>query len=177
MLCDCLLCTHSFLVLAQLTGEAAKTALLAWAASSLREQERRFIKLKQAFSDAELDTSVLRSYTLSDRLAGVHSMAAATQRGLQSGLLFFLRGPTGMPHRYAYEKQAMKLWRNTAIHILVEKGACAGDIAFCAPSYLRFRLRCSSQHEARRGDARRARCGAGALADEGCAPLCAGDEG
>jgi hypothetical protein len=65
-----------------LTGVAAKTALMAWAASSLRAQERRFIKLKQAFDEAELDTSDLRSYVLSDSLDGVRTMGAATQRGL-----------------------------------------------------------------------------------------------
>ena len=101
-----------------LTGVAAKTALMAWAASSLRAQERRFIKLKQAFDEAELDTSDLRSYVLSDSLDGVRTMGGAMQRGFKTGLLFFLRGP-----KEAYERRHLTAWRNDAIQTLLQKGA------------------------------------------------------
>ena len=102
----------------QVTGEAAKAALMAWASSSLRAQERRFFKLKQAFDEAELNTSELRSYNLSETLDGVHSMAVATQRGLKTGLLFFLRGPKDALHR-----RHLTGWRDSAIQTLVQKGA------------------------------------------------------
>ena len=101
-----------------LAGEAAKTALMAWASSSLRAQERRFIKLKQAFDEAELDTSELRSYKLSESLEGVHSITVATHRGLKTGLLFFLRGP-----KDAYHRRHLSGWRDSAIQTLVQKGA------------------------------------------------------
>ena len=110
----------------QLAGEAAKTALMAWAASSLRAQERRFLKLKQAFDEAELDTSELRSYKLSDTLEGVHSITVATQRGLKTGLLLFLRGP-----KDAYHRHHLSDWRDSAIQTLVQKGAgCTLACAF-----------------------------------------------
>ena len=116
---------HAALAGGLLTGEAAKKALMEWASSSLRAQERRFIKLEQAFDEAELDTSNLRSYVLSDPLDTVHSIKAATQRGFNTGLLFFLRGP-----KDAYHRRHLTAWRDDAIQTLLQKGA--HDTTACA---------------------------------------------
>lgn len=97
----------------QVTGEEAKTALLAWAAESLSAQERRFVKLEKAFKEAELDTSGLRKYDLSKR------PGTSYQASLEVSLLFFLRGP-----KSEYDRRNMKRWRDDSINVLVQKGAC-----------------------------------------------------
>ena len=105
----------------QITGDEAKKALLAWAEESLRKQERRFIKLKQAFEEAKLDTSGLRKYNLSQATAS--SVQVAARSSLPLGLLAFLRGPNNQ-----YEQRHMKEWREGAIYTLVQKGACACSV-------------------------------------------------
>lgn len=107
------------------TGEEAKTALLAWAADSLSAQERRFVMLEKAFKDAELDASGLRKYDLSkctDRRDDPYFSST-----LEHSLLSFLRGPTS-----DYERRNMKRWRDEYITIIVGQGACP-RICVCCP--------------------------------------------
>ena len=108
----------------QVTGEEAKTALLAWAAESLSAQERRFVKLEQAFKEAELDTSGLRKYDLSKR------PGTSYQASLEVSLLFFLRGP-----KSEYDRRNMKRWRDDSINVLVQKGACQRGLRVCRSSH------------------------------------------
>jgi hypothetical protein len=103
------------------TGEEAKTALLAWAAESLSAQERRFVKLEEAFKEAKLDTSSLRKYNL-----GHSTNVARYQSNLESGFLMFLRGPES-----DYERRNLKRWRDDSIYGLVQRGACLRICACC----------------------------------------------
>lgn len=126
------------------TGEEAKTALLAWAAESLSAQERRFVKLEQAFKEAELDTSGLRKYNLS------HSTDVARyQPNMESGLLMFLRGPES-----DYERRNMKRWRDDTIEGLVHRGACTQRSCMRCLVLTSCSSLNSSPAAARRGDAR-----------------------
>lgn len=99
----------------QLSGDAAKAALLAWAARALDEQAARFTQLKTRFytDKLRLPTCDFRDDAETRRVFG--SVAEAARRSLQLGCLSLLRGP-----RTAADRSSVPYWTRRAVEDIAE---------------------------------------------------------